>query len=98
MTTCFLNTRSRLAFQSLAVLATREGRHQGALRLAAGSERLDEGAGATRTAGFAGLLEGDPAAEARAGLADDEEADRALQEGRAMTLDQAVAVARGDEA
>jgi hypothetical protein len=39
------------------------------------------------------LLEGDPAAEARAHLSEDE-ADRAWEEGLAMSLDEAVALAR----
>ncbi|MGH2722864.1 MAG: hypothetical protein ACRDI0_01130 [Actinomycetota bacterium] len=54
-----------LALQCLSFLALWDGRHEDALRLVAASEALDEAAGASRTTGFAGLLEGDPAEEAR---------------------------------
>jgi predicted ATPase/class 3 adenylate cyclase len=82
-----------LAFHCLAFLATWAGRHEDAIRLTGASETLDERAGATRTEGFAGLLEGDPAAEAGAHLPDDV-ARRAREEGRAMSVDDAVALAR----
>jgi predicted ATPase/class 3 adenylate cyclase len=82
-----------LALLCLSFLATWEGRHQDAIRLAAASEVLDERAGATRTTGFAGLLEGDPAEEARGHLAEDA-ARRAWEEGRSMSVDQVLALAR----
>lgn len=82
-----------LALLCLAFLATWAGRHEDALRLAAASEALDERAGASRTTGFAGLLEGDPADEARSHVPE-EAARRAEEEGRAMTVDEMVALAR----
>ena len=48
--------------------------------------------GAGPTGEFAGLLEGDPAEEARAHLT--EAARRAWEEGRAMSIDDAVALVR----
>jgi tetratricopeptide (TPR) repeat protein len=82
-----------LALLCLAFLATWDGRHEDALRLTAASEVIDERAGAARTSGFAGLLEGDPADEARSHLSE-EAARRAEEEGRAMTVDEVVAAAR----
>jgi predicted ATPase/class 3 adenylate cyclase len=82
-----------LALLSLSFLALWEGRYEDALRLVAASETLDEEAGASRTTGFAGLLEGDPAAEARAHLPQDV-ADRAWEEGRGMSMEAAVILAR----
>jgi predicted ATPase/class 3 adenylate cyclase len=84
-----------LAFVCLSFLAVWDGRHEDAIRLMATSETLDERAGASRTAGFAGLLEGDPAAEARRHLPEDA-ARRAWEEGRAMTVADAAALARGE--
>ena len=43
--------------------------------------------------GFGGMLEGDPAAEARAQLSEDE-AERCWQEGRTMELEEALTLAR----
>jgi hypothetical protein len=83
-----------LAFRCLAFLATWAGRHEDAIRLVAASEALDERAGAGRTTGFAGLLEGDPADEAAAHLPE-EAARRAREEGRSMSVDDAVALAEG---
>lgn len=77
----------------LAWLATWEGRHEDAMRLAGAHESLIESTGGP-PGGFAGLLEGDPTAEARPHL-DDEVAQRAWEEGRSMSLDEAVALARG---
>jgi predicted ATPase/class 3 adenylate cyclase len=76
----------------LAFLATWEGRHEDAVRLAAAFETLRERVGGP-PGGFAGLLEGDPADEARAHLTEDA-AQRAWEEGLAMSVDQAVALAR----
>jgi predicted ATPase/class 3 adenylate cyclase len=81
-----------IALVDLAFLATWEGRHEDAIRLAAAFETLRERVGGP-PGGFAGLLEGDPADEARAHLSEDA-ARRAWEEGRAMTMDQAVALAR----
>jgi predicted ATPase/class 3 adenylate cyclase len=86
-----------IAFTDLAFLATWEGRHEDALRLAAASATLRERIGGPPGA-IGGLLEGDPAEEARAHLSGDE-AERAWEEGRAMSVDQAVALAhKGSEA
>ncbi len=89
-------TGMALAFLDLAFLATWTGRHEDALRLSGAYETLREEAGGGPPAGFGGMLEGDPAAEAAAHLPD-ETARRALAEGRAMTLRAAVALATGDE-
>ena len=83
-----------IALVNLAFLATWEGRHQDAIRLAAAFESLRERVGGP-PGGFAGLLEGDPADEARAHLSEDE-ARRAWEEGLAMSVDEAVALARGE--
>jgi tetratricopeptide (TPR) repeat protein len=82
-----------LAFLDLAFLATWEGRHEDAIRLAGASQSLRQRAGGGPPPGFAGMLEGDPAAEARAYLTEDA-AQRAWEEGRAMSVEEAVAVAR----
>jgi len=81
-----------IALVDLAFLATWEGRHEDAIRLAAAFESLREHVGGP-PGGFAGLLEGDPADEARAHLSEDE-AQRAWDEGLAMSVDEAVALAR----
>jgi hypothetical protein len=81
-----------LALLCLSFLAVWDGRHEDALRLVAVSEALDESAGASRTEGFAGLLEGDPAAEARQHLSP-EVARRAWEEGRRLTVAEASAMA-----
>jgi predicted ATPase/class 3 adenylate cyclase len=81
-----------IALFDLAFLATWEGRHEDAIRLAAAFETLREQVGGP-PGGFAGLLEGDPADEARVHLSEDA-ARRAWEEGRAMSMDQAVTLAR----
>ena len=82
-----------ITIADLSWLATWEGRHEDAIRLASACESLMEKAGGP-PGGFAGLLEGDPTAEARSHLNEDV-ARRASEEGRAMSLDEAVALARG---
>jgi predicted ATPase/class 3 adenylate cyclase len=81
-----------ITIADLAWLASWEGRHEDALRLAGAYESLSESAGGP-PGGFAGLLEGDPTEEARPHLAE-EVAQRAFEEGRAMSLEQAIALAR----
>jgi len=81
-----------ITFTALAFLATWEGRHEDAIRLAGASESLKERVGGPPGA-IGGLLEGDPVAEAGAHLPDDV-ARRAWEEGLAMSVDEAVAVAR----
>ena len=76
----------------MAFLATWAGHHEDAIRLAGASESLREQAGGP-PGGFAGLMEGDPAAEARAHLSEDA-AERAWEEGLALSVDEAVALAR----
>jgi hypothetical protein len=78
----------------MAFLLTWEGRHDDALRLAAASESAREVAGGGSMPGFAGLLEGDPAAEARAHLSNDA-AERAWEDGLSMSVDEAAALAGG---
>jgi predicted ATPase/class 3 adenylate cyclase len=81
-----------ITFTDLAFLAEWEDRHEDAIRLAAASASLKERVGGPPGA-IGGLLEGDPAAEARGHLSEDA-AQRAWEEGRAMTVDEAVALAR----
>jgi hypothetical protein len=80
-----------LAFRDLAFLATWEGRHEDAIRLAGASESLRVQAGGGPPQGFAGMLEGDPVEEARSHLSEDE-ARRAWEEGLAMSVDEAAAL------
>src|SRR5215211_7268429 len=86
-----------LAFLDLAFLLTWEGRHADAIRMAGVSESVRERAGGGPTPGFGGMLEGDPVADARGHLTEDA-ARRAWQEGLAMSVHEAVALARGDAA
>jgi predicted ATPase/class 3 adenylate cyclase len=84
-----------LAFLDLAFLLTWEGRHTDAVRLAGVAERTRDQAGGGPTPGFGGMLEGDPAADARAHLSEDA-ARRAWEQGLAMTVPEAVALVTGD--
>jgi predicted ATPase/class 3 adenylate cyclase len=84
-----------LAFLDLAFLLTWEGRHDDAIRMAGVAERTREEAGGGPTPGFGGMLEGDPADEARAHLTGDA-AQRAWEQGLAMTVPEAIALVRGD--
>jgi predicted ATPase/class 3 adenylate cyclase len=84
-----------LAFLDLAFLLTWEGRHADAIRMAAVAEHHRDLAGGGPTPGFGGMLEGDPAADARARLTD-EAAQRAWQEGLTMTVPEAIRVVRDD--
>jgi predicted ATPase/class 3 adenylate cyclase len=81
-----------IALTDLAFLATWEGRHEDALKLEGASRSLKERVGGPPGA-IGGLLEGDPAEEARAYLSEDV-ARRAWEEGVAMGVDEAVALAR----
>jgi predicted ATPase/class 3 adenylate cyclase len=83
-----------LVFLDLAFLLTWEGRHQDAIRMAGASASHRQRAGGGPTPGFGGMLEGDPVAEASAHLTEDA-ARRAWQEGLTLSVDQAVALARG---
>jgi tetratricopeptide (TPR) repeat protein len=83
-----------IAFSDLAFLATWEGRHLDAIKLAGAAESLRQHVGGP-PGGFAGILEGDPVAEAREHLSD-EEATRAWEEGLAMSIDEAVRLARNE--
>ncbi len=83
-----------IALTDLAFLATWEGRHQDAIRLAGASESLRERVGGPPGA-IGGLLEGDPVAEARAHLTEDV-AQRAWEEGHTMGMEEAVALARSE--
>src|SRR5439155_18794128 len=66
-----------IALTDLAFLATWEGRHEDAIRLSAASDALRERVGGP-PGPIGGLMEGDPAAEARAHLSE-EAADRAWE-------------------
>jgi len=81
-----------IALIDLAFLATWEGRHEDAVRLAGACESLRRRVGGPPGA-IGGLMEGDPAEEARPHLPADV-ADRAWEEGLSLTADQAVAAAR----
>jgi predicted ATPase/class 3 adenylate cyclase len=81
-----------ITFVDLAFLATWEGRHEEAVRFAGFAEALMDRAGRP-PGGFAGLLEGDPVAEARAHLSEDA-VERAWSEGIGLTVDDAVRRAR----
>ena len=83
-----------ITIADMAWLATWEGRHEDAIRLSSACESLMEKAGGP-PGGFAGLLEGDPTAEARPHL-DEDVAQRAWEEGSSMSLDEAVALARAE--
>ena len=88
-------TGTALAFLDLAFLLTWEGRHSDAIRMAGVAEALRQRVGGGPTPGFGGMLEGDPVADARVHLTE-EDAQQAWQEGRAMTVADAVTLARGD--
>jgi predicted ATPase/class 3 adenylate cyclase len=81
-----------IAFTDLAFLSTWEGRHEDAVRLAAAAESLRERVGGP-PGGIGGILEGDPAAEARAHLPE-EAGQRAWEEGLGMSVEEAAALAR----
>jgi tetratricopeptide (TPR) repeat protein len=81
-----------IALVDLAFLATWEGRHEDAIRLAGAYESLRRRVGGPPGA-IGGIMEGDPAEEARSHLSEDA-ARRAWEEGLAMTEDEAVALAR----
>jgi predicted ATPase/class 3 adenylate cyclase len=78
----------------LAYLARWEERYQDAVRLAGTAESLRERVGGRAPLDFLAGFMGDPEAEARAHLPEDA-AQRAFQEGRAMTVDAALALALG---
>ncbi|TMD40688.1 MAG: adenylate/guanylate cyclase domain-containing protein [Chloroflexi bacterium] len=82
-----------LAFRDLAFLAVWEGRPQEALTLMGAAESLRDRIGGGPPPGFGGMLEGDPVAEARAQLSEDE-AERCWQQGRRMELEEALTLAR----
>jgi hypothetical protein len=81
------------AFLALAFQANQDGRHEEALRLIGVVASLTERAGGGPPLEFTRGLIGDPEREARAHLSDDE-ASRAWDEGRAMTVEEAVDLAR----
>jgi predicted ATPase/class 3 adenylate cyclase len=83
-----------LAFQDLAFLALWEGRPRDALRFAGAADSLRERIGGGPPQGFGGMLEGDPATEARSQLAD-AEAERSWQDGRSLDVEGAVDLALG---
>jgi predicted ATPase/class 3 adenylate cyclase len=82
-----------LAFRDLAFISNWGGHPQEALQLAAAAEALREQLGGGPPPGFGGMLEGDPAADARRQLSEDVARLR-WEEGLRMGLDDAVAFAR----
>jgi tetratricopeptide (TPR) repeat protein len=81
-----------IALIDLAFISVWDGRHEDALVFAGASDAVRLRVGGPPGA-IGGLLEGDPAAEARQHLTD-EVARRAWDRGAAMTVDQAVGLAR----
>jgi predicted ATPase/class 3 adenylate cyclase len=81
-----------IALIDLAFLANWDGRHEDALKLAGAAESLRKEVGGPPGA-IGGLMEGNPAEEARGHLPQDV-AERAWEEGLAMRVDEAVAFAR----
>jgi predicted ATPase/class 3 adenylate cyclase len=82
-----------LAFGDVAFIANREGHPEEAMRLAAASQALRERHGGGPPPGWGGMLEGDPADEARKQLPE-EVAQRCWEEGQRMGLESALALAR----
>jgi hypothetical protein len=82
---------------SLAYLARWEARYEDALRLVGTAESLREQVGGRVPLEFLAGFLGDPEAEARAHLSP-EAAQRAFQQGRAMSVDAALALAVGLDA
>ncbi len=82
-----------IAFSNLAFLATWSGHHREALVLAGAAETVRAKVGGP-PGGFAGILDTDPADEARSHV-DPDDAERAFAEGLEMSTDQAVGVAHG---
>ena len=80
-----------IALSDLAFLATWEGRHEDAIRLAAAAARLKERVGGP-PGGFAGILEGDPVDQASPHL-DADAARRAWDEGSEMSLEETIRLA-----
>jgi tetratricopeptide (TPR) repeat protein len=76
----------------LSFVARWEGRYEDAVRLAAASESLGQRAGGGAPFDFVTSVAGDPEAEARAHVSEDA-ARRAWEEGRTMSVDEAVALA-----
>jgi predicted ATPase/class 3 adenylate cyclase len=79
--------------QDMAFLALWDGRFPEALRFAGAAEAVRSAAGGGPMPGFAGILEGDPAAEARSQLPA-VDADAAWREGLEMDAERAVEAAR----
>jgi predicted ATPase/class 3 adenylate cyclase len=82
---------------SLAYLARWEDRYEDALALLGTAESLREQVGGRAPLEFLAGFLGDPEAEARARLSE-EAAERAFQQGRTMSVDEAVALAVGQDA
>jgi tetratricopeptide (TPR) repeat protein len=79
---------------TLAFTESWRGRHEDALRLAGASDALRESVGGGPPTDYAAFMLGDPVAEARSKLPE-AAADAAWEEGRSMSLQGAVALARG---
>jgi predicted ATPase/class 3 adenylate cyclase len=80
---------------SLSYLARWEDRYEDALRLAGAGESLREQVGGRAPLDFLAGFLGDPEAEARAHVSE-EAAQRAFQEGRTMSADEALALVAGE--
>jgi predicted ATPase/class 3 adenylate cyclase len=91
------STGIALALKDLAFIANWERQPEEALRLAGAAEALRMRVGGGPPPGFGGILEGDPAAEARQQLATDV-AQVHWDEGLRMSLEEALAYARRTEA
>jgi tetratricopeptide (TPR) repeat protein len=82
-----------LGFGDVAFIANREGQPETALQLAAAAQSLRDRLGGGPPPGWGGMLEGDPAADARAQLPD-EVAQHCWDNGLRMGLDAALVMAR----
>ena len=80
----------------LAYVARWEERHEDAMRLIGAAEFLRERVGGGAPINFLAGFMGDPETEARAHLSQ-EAAQRAIAEGRTMSVDAALALAVGDD-
>jgi predicted ATPase/class 3 adenylate cyclase len=82
-----------LAFGDVAFIANRNGHPEEALKLAGAAQTLRFRLGGGPPPGWGGMLEGDPAADARAQLPS-EVAERCWEEGLQMDMEDALALAR----
>jgi tetratricopeptide (TPR) repeat protein len=78
----------------MSALASAEGRHERAVRLLSAAMAIREGLGGATPSEW--LMMGDPVEDAKSAIGDDA-VDRAVAQGRAMSLDQAADYALGED-